>query len=265
MIVSVSNNKGGCGKTTTAVNLAAALRLRGFDVLAVDLDGQANLSVSLRVEAPAGSSTFDALKQAAAPYIIPVRVLSQEPGAGVLDVFPASEDLAALDVDLSQFAERAGRLRSYLEPYRGKYDFIIIDTPPAVGLLAVSALFAADETIITVQPQYLAVQGLLRLRETIQTINRARPVELKPRVLFTQYDRRKGLHRLTVEQVRAAGFPAFRAEIRENVALGEAPAAGLDIFRYAPRSNGAADYTALCAEFLTGAKVRHKNHGYRDK
>ena len=92
MIVSITNNKGGCGKTTTAVNLAAALRLRGFDVLAVDLDGQANLSVSLRVEAPAGSSTFDALKQAAAPFIVPVRMLSQEPGAAVLDVCPACED-----------------------------------------------------------------------------------------------------------------------------------------------------------------------------
>ena len=118
MIVSVTNNKGGCGKTTTAVNLAAALRLRGFDVLAVDLDGQANLSVSLRVEAPAGSSTFDALKQAAAPYIVPVRVWSQEPGAGVLDVFPASEDLAALDVDLSQHPARRGPVDGF-RPVRG--------------------------------------------------------------------------------------------------------------------------------------------------
>lgn len=263
MIVSITNNKGGCGKTTTAANLGAALRLRGFDVLAVDLDGQANLSVSLRVEASTGSTTYDAMKRPAAPYIAPVRVLSPENGAGVLDVFPACEDLAACEVELSGEADRVTRLRAYLEPYRDKYDFILIDTPPALGLLTVSALLAADAAIITVQPQYLAVQGLIRLRDAIGKINAARSVGLKTRVLFTQYDRRKGLHRLTVEQVRAAGFPTFGAVIRENVALGEAPAVGLDIFRYAPRSNGAADYSALCSEFLTGAKVRHRSHGYR--
>ena len=181
----------------------------------------------------------------------------------MLDVLPACEDLAACEVELSAQTDRVTRLRSYLEQYRGKYDFILIDTPPALGLLTISALYAADETIITVQPQYLAVQGLISLTGTIRKINAARSVDLKTRVLFTQYDRRKGLHRLTVEQVRAAGFPAFNAVIRENVALGEAPAVGLDIYRYAPKSNGAADYMDLCAEFLTGAKVRHRAHGYR--
>jgi len=263
MIVSITNNKGGCGKTTTAANLGAALRLRGFDVLAVDLDGQANLSVTLRVGASKGCTTYDAMKRPAAPYITPVRVLGPENGAGVLDVFPACEDLAACEVELSDQTDRVTRLGAYLEQYRDKYDFIIIDTPPALGLLTISALYAADETIITVQPQYLAVQGLISLTGTIRKINAARSVELKPRVLFTQYDKRKGLHRLTVEQVRAAGFPAFNAVIRDNVALGEAPAVGLDIYRYAPKSNGAADYTDLCAEFLTGAKVRHRAHGYR--
>ena len=263
MIVSVTNNKGGCGKTTTAANLGAALRLRGFDVLAVDLDGQANLSVSLGVEVPTGSTTYDAMKRPAAPYIVPVRVLAPGNGAGVLDVLPACLDLSALEVELSNQADRVTRLRAFLEQYRGQYDFIVIDTPPALGLLTISALFAADETIITVQPQFLAVQGLISLTDTIRKINAGRSVDLKTRVLFTQYDKRKGLHRLTVEQVRAAGFPAFRAVIRENVALGEAPAVGVDIFRYAPRSNGAADYTAVCAEFLTGEKVRHKSHGYR--
>lgn len=263
MIVSITNNKGGCGKTTTAANLGAALRLRGFDVLAVDLDGQANLSVTLGVEVRKGSTTYDAMKRPAAPYIAPVRVLGPENGAGVLDVLPACEDLAACEVELSNQTDRVTRLRSYLEQFRGQYDFIIIDTPPALGLLTISALYAADETIITVQPQYLAVQGLISLTGTIRKINTARPVELKTRVLFTQYDRRKGLHRLTVEQVRAAGFPAFRSVIRENVALGEAPAVGSDIFRYAPKSNGAADYMELCGEFLTGAKVRHRSHGYR--
>lgn len=265
MIVSITNNKGGCGKTTTAASLAAALRLRGFDVLAVDLDGQANLSATFGVEGRNGSTTYDAMKRPAAPYIAPVRVLGPQVGAGVLDVFPACVDLSACEVELSNQTDRVTRLRAYLEQYRDKYDYILIDTPPALGLLTISALYAADETIITVQPQYLAVQGLIRLTETIRKINAARSVDLKTRVLFTQYDRRKGLHRLTVEQVRAAGFPTFTAIVRENVALGESPAVGLDIFRYAPRSNGAADYNAVCAEFLTGSKVRHRAHGYRNK
>lgn len=265
MIIAITNNKGGCGKTTTAANLGAALRLRGFDVLAVDLDGQANLSGTLRVQAPAGSTTYDAMKRPAAPYITPVRALAAEQGAGVLDVFPASVDLAAVEVAIANEKDRLTRLRAYLEQYRNQYDFILIDTPPALGLLTLSALFAADECIITVQPQYLAVQGLLQLTDIIRQIGTGRAVEIKTRVLFTQYDKRKGLHRVTVEQVRAAGFPSFNAVIRENVALGEAPAVGLDIFRYAPKSNGAADYTALCAEFLTAAKVRHRSHGYRNK
>lgn len=263
MIVSITNNKGGCGKTTTAANLGAALRLRGFDVLAVDLDGQANLSVTLGVGNTTGPTTYDAMKRPAAPYIPPVRVLGPETGAGVLDILPASEDLAACEVGLSNQTDRVTRLGAYLGQYADKYDFILIDTPPALGLLTISALYAADTAIITVQPQFLAVQGLIRLRDAIGKINAARAVDLNTRVLFTQYDGRKGLHRLTVEQVRAAGFPTFAAIIRENVALGEAPAVGLDVFRYAPRSKGAADYTDLCAEFLTGAGVRHRAHGYR--
>ena len=265
MIVSITNNKGGCGKTTTAANLGAALRLRGFDVLAVDLDGQANLTLSFGMVAFRGCSTYDAMKRPAAPYIPPLRVLEPEQGAGVLDILPADSDLSACEVELSNQTDRVTRLGAFLKQYTGKYDFIIIDTPPALGLLTISALFAADAVIITVQPQYLAVQGLISLTETVRKIDAARGIETVSRVLFTQYDGRKGLHRLTVEEVRNARFPAFQAVIRENVALGEAPAVGLDIFRYAPRSKGAADYTAVCAEFLTAAKVRHRSHGYRPR
>ena len=263
MIISITNNKGGCGKTTTAANLGAALRLRGFDVLAVDLDGQANLSVTLGVEARKGSTMYDAMNRPAAPYITPVRVLGPENGAGVFDILPACQDLAACEIELADKTDRLTRFGAYLEQYRAKYDYIIVDTPPALGLLTISALFAADDAIITVQPQYLAVQGLITLTGTIAKINASRPVDLNAKILFTQYDRRKGLHRLTVEQVRAAGFNTFAAIVRENVALGEAPAVGLDIFRYSPKSNGAADYRAVCAEFLTGSKVRHRAHGYR--
>lgn len=264
--IAITNNKGGCGKTTTAVNMGAALRTRGYDVLLIDYDGQANLTACLGVEARPGATVYDAVKRPNASYIQPVRVLSPTAsGCGVLDVLPASEDLAAVDVEQAQEPDRVTRLTGVVNLYADKYDVIIIDTPPALGLSTISALYAADETIITVQPQYLAVGGLVRLNGSISTINDNRPGRpaLGSRVLFTQYDRRKGLHRATVEQVTAAGFLRFGTVIRDNVALGEAPAAALDIFRYAPNSYGAQDYDALAAEYLSGAKIRHTKHGYR--
>ena len=263
-IIAIANNKGGCGKTTTAANLAAALRETGRDVLAVDADAQTNLTAYLGVTAPRpGGTTFDALKAPITPYIEPARVLEPCDGAGVLDVLPGAPDLAAVEAGLVTEADRLTRFRDVLDKYRARYDFVIVDTPPAVGMLTVSALFAADAAIITVQPEYLAVQGLLSLNGAIDRLNAGGARIGETRVLFTRFDKRKGLHRLTAEQVTAAGFPVFATRIRDNVALGEAPAAGLDIFRYAPKSNGAADYAALCSEYLKAQPLKHTNHGYK--
>lgn len=274
-IIAIANNKGGCGKTTTAANVAAALRLRGRDVLIIDADGQANLTAYLGVSNPApGSTTFDALKAPITPFIEPLRVLDaapyngtnpEETPAGVLDVLPAVADLSAIEAGLVTEADRLTRFRTVADKYRTRYDCIIIDTPPAVGTLTVGALFAADAVIIAVQPEYLAVQGLLSLSRAIDTLNANGANIEETRVLFTRYDKRKGLHRLTVEQVEAAGFRSYRTKIRDNVALGEAPAAGLDIFRYAPRSNGAADYAALADEIQERRPIKHVKHYNRKK
>lgn len=260
-IITIANNKGGCGKTTTAVNLAAALRNNGRDVLCIDLDAQANLTACFGIKTgPGVGSTFDGLKEPLAAIVRPVRVLDAADGAGVLDVLPAVSDLSAVEAGLVGEADRLTRFRSFSWHYRDKYDAIIIDTPPALGVLTIGALYAADETIIATQPQYLAVQGLITLRDAVAALNKAGAAVLSTRVLFTQYDRRKGLHRLTAEQVEAAGFDVFRTKIRDNVALGEAPAAGLDIFRYAPRSNGAADYAALLNEYQSKHAIKHLKH-----
>lgn len=258
-IITIANNKGGVGKTTTAVSLGAALRNRGYDVLIIDYDGQANVTDALRVPT-SGGTTYDAMKRHA-PYIQPARILTAEAGAGVLDVLPSTFDLSALETELSNQSDRVTRFSTVADKYRDKYDAVIVDTPPTLGLLTISALYAADEMIITVQPQYLAVKGLLQLNDAVTTIagNRGAPIGVY--VLFTQYDRRKGLHRLTVEQVEAARFRTFETKIRDNVALGEAPAVGVDIFRYAPKSNGAADYDALTTEYLNAHKLRHLKHG----
>jgi len=260
-IYTVANNKGGCGKTTTAVNLGAALRLRGYDVLCIDLDGQANLTACFGVEAPTGRTMYDALKQRGAAYIEPVRALPTEGrGVGVLDVLPSTRDVSAVEVGLAQERDRLTRLRAFVDRYRDNYDVILIDTPPALGLLTISALYAADGVIMTVQPQYLAVQGLISLRDTVRNLNANGAAIVSERVLFTQYDGRKGLHRLTVEQVAGAGFPTFTTVIRDNVALGEAPAVGMDIFRYNKRSRGAEDYGALADELRKTDKIKHYSH-----
>lgn len=262
----ITNNKGGVAKTTTAVNLATALRLHGFDVLCIDMDGQCNLTDTFGVDtSTARGTTYTALKERITPYIQPVRVLPPGKGVGVLDVLPSERDMFAGEVMLANEPDRVTRFGTVVDKYRDKYDVILIDTTPTVGLLTISALYASDNAVIPTNPDILATRGLLSVRDIIQGVNDNRTLApLEYRVLFCKYDRRKSLHRLTVEQVRAS-FPTFATLIRDNVALSEAPADGGDIFSYAPRSYGAQDYTAFATEFVRAYKIRHTNHGYSKK
>jgi chromosome partitioning protein len=256
----ITNNKGGVAKTTTAVNLAAALRGRGFDVLCIDLDGQANLTDTLGVDtAIAPGTTFDTLKERTTPYVQPVRVMEAGEGNGFLDVLPATRDMFAAEAMLADEPDRVTRLGTVVEKYREKYDAILIDTTPTIGLLSISALYAADTAVITSNPDFLSSRGLVSVKGTIDNINANRTEPLDYRVLFCKYDRRKTLHRMTVEQMRGA-FPTFSTVIRSNVALEEFPAADTDVFRYAPRSAGAQDYKAFAEEFVKLYKLRHVRH-----
>ena len=256
LITAIANNKGGCGKTTTAANLGAALRRLGYDVLLADLDGQTNLTASYGLAPTAEGTTYAALN-GAGTAVEPTPVLLKQKGLGRLDILPATRDLAALDLVLAAAPDRLERLAKVLNGYRSRYDVILIDTPPAIGALTIGALYAADSVIITIQPQFLAVSGLVALAQAVGTIEGNRGRSLPFGVLLTQYDRRKSLHRITGEQV-AASFTTYATKIRDNVALGEAPAAGLDIFRYAPRSNGAEDYAALALEYASKNKLKNK-------
>lgn len=262
----ITNNKGGVAKTTTVVNLAVALRGSGFDVLCIDMDGQCNLTDTFGVDtSTAQGTTYDTLKERITPYVQPVRVLPSGKGVGVLDVLPSTRDMFAGEVMLANEPDRVTRFGTVVNKYREKYDVILIDTTPTVGLLTISALYASDNAIIPTNPDILATRGLLSVRDIIQGVNENRtgaPLDYK--VLICKYDKRKSLHRLTVARVGEA-FPTFGTLIRDNVALAEAPADGGDIFSYAPRSNGAQDYGAFATEYVKAYGLRHLNHGYSKK
>ena len=257
----ITNNKGGVAKTTTAVNLAAALRGSGFDVLCIDMDGQRNLTDTFAVDtSTAQGTTYTALKVRNAPFIQPVRVLPSGKGVGVLDVLPSERDMFAAEVMLANEPDRVTRFGNVVKQYRDLYDVILIDTTPTIGLLSISALYAADNAVITTNPDVLASRGLLSVRDIIADVNTNRTgAPLDCRVLLCKYDKRKSLHRITAERIREA-FPTYGTVIRDNVALAEAPAVQTDIFRYAPRSYGAQDYTAFASEYVKTYRLRHVSH-----
>ena len=259
----ITNNKGGVAKTTTAVNLSASLRLQGFDVLCIDMDGQCNLTDTFGVDtATAQGTIYDALKVRNAPFIQPVRVLPSGEGVGVVDVLPSERDMFAAEAMLTNEPDRVTRFGNVVKQYRDLYDVIVIDTTPTIGLLSISALYASDNAVIPTNPDILATRGLLSVRDIIADVNTNRTgAPLDCRVLFCKYDKRKSMHRQTVERIREA-FPTYNTVIRDNVALAEAPATDSDIFRYAPRSYGAQDYTAFATEYVKAYRLRHVKHSY---
>jgi chromosome partitioning protein len=249
-VISISNHKGGVGKTTSAINIGAGLQSLGKKILLIDLDPQANLSQSLGL-IDQKKNIYGALR---GEYRLqPINVA---PG---LDVIPSTLDLSGAEVELSGEAGREFILRELIEPLRSKYDYILIDCPPSLGLLTINSFTASDEVFIPLQAQYLAIQGLSKLVEIIDKIKSRLNKKLRVGGVFiTQYDSRKVLNRDVVETIQA-NFKKeiFKTKIRDNVALAEAPTQGEDIFRYQPKSYGAEDYLALCREILKrGYKIK---------
>jgi len=240
-VIAISNHKGGVGKTTSTINIGAGLNTLGKRILLLDLDPQANLSQSLGITSPE-RTIYGALR--GLHGLEPISIL---PG---LDVIPSTLDLSGAEIELSGEAGREFILKDLLEPVRGKYDYVLIDSPPSLGLLTINAFTASDLVFIPLQAQYLALQGLAKLVEVIDKIKRRLNPGLSIGGVFvTQYDSRKVLNRDVVEAIRAH-FPKelFSTYIRDNIALAEAPAQGMDIFRYSQKSNGAEDYLALSRE-----------------
>lgn len=242
-VISISNHKGGVGKTTSAINLGAGLNKLGKRILLIDLDPQANLSQSLGILEPE-RTIYGAIR---GEYKLqPIEIL---PG---LDVIPSTLDLSGAEVEMSSEPGREYILRELIEPIRSSYDYILIDSPPSLGLLTLNSFVASDEVLIPLQAQYLALQGMTKLIEVIGKIQKRLNKELQVKGVFiTQYDSRKVLNRDVVVAIERY-FPdeVFNTKIRDNIALAEAPAQGIDIFRYSPKSSGAEDYLALSRELL---------------
>ena len=242
-IITISNHKGGVGKTTSTINIGAGLNKLGKRVLLIDLDPQANLSQSLGFT-DQYINIYGALK---GDYRL--QTVNVSPG---LDIIPSTLDLSGAEIELSGEAGREYILRELIEPIKGDYDYILIDSPPSLGLLTINAFTASDCIIIPLQAQYLALQGLTKLIEVIKKIKSRLNKELElGGVIITMYDNRKVLNRDVVSTIQEHFKDlVFNTKIRDNVALAEAPSQGMDIFRYDPKSNGAEDYLALSQEII---------------
>jgi chromosome partitioning protein len=249
-VVAVINQKGGVGKTTTAVNLGAALARLGKQVLLLDMDPQANLSLHLDKRPELEAKTVTHLLVDGTP----LKELVQPTSVAGLWVVPADTSLNGVEQVLANRIGRETILREALEawPEVRAYDWILIDCPPALGVLAANALVAADQVLIPVQPEYFALQGMAKLMEVIALVQKRLNRSLRTRaILPCLVDSRTRLTQEVLAEIRSH-FPGLlsKTTIRTNVKLAEAPSFGKTIFEHAPESNGATDYLAFAAEFL---------------
>ena len=254
-IYALANQKGGVGKTTTAINLSAYLAMLGQRVLLVDLDPQANATSSLGIDKnKVEGGVYDILVDSAAPsdHMLHSQRLK-------LALLPASPALAGAEVELVSMLSRETQLKRALAKIDTVYDYILIDCPPSLGLLTLNGLVAARSGVIApVQCEYLALEGLGLLAQTIARVRSALNPNLVLRgLVMTMFDSRAGLSRQVVEEVQKH-FPGriFRAVIPRNVRLAEAPSHGMPILTYAPTSAGGQAYQALAEELLKGDGVK---------
>lgn len=245
-VFAIANQKGGVGKTTTVINLGAYLAGLGHNVLLVDCDPQANTSRSLTIP-QVETTIYDVLVDgASANETITSTSLEK------LDLLPANPDLAGAEVELIDSSRRESRLRDELRTLTSVYDYILLDCPPSLGLLTINALVAADSVIIPVQCEFLALEGVSRLMDTVGRVQASLNPQLKVfGLLMTMYDRRTSLSEQVAQEVRKH-FPnlTFETVIPRNVRLSEAPSYGQSILQYDPTSSGAEAYRMLATEVV---------------
>ncbi len=257
--IAILNQKGGVGKTTTAVNLAAALARAGSRILLIDLDPQSHATLHLGVESDRRRTIYDVLAHETALVDV-ARTVDER-----LELVPAVVDLVGAELELADRSQREHVLARALHPVRDRFDLVLVDCPPALGLLTVNALAAVGEVLIPLQPHFLALQGLGRLLETIALVRRElNPVLRVTGVVLCLYEKGTRLAQEVQDDVArflAAAEPdtawygarVLEPPIRRNIKLAECPSFGQTIFQYAPGSHGAEDYLALARAVLAAA------------
>ena len=249
LTIAIGNQKGGVGKTTSTACIGAALALQGRRVLLIDLDAQQNLTFTLTQNEDPETSIYDTLVKDQPLPIVSIREN--------LDLVPASLDLARAEIDMATMMAREGILKSYLDEQKEKYDYILMDCSPSLGIVTTNALVAADKLYIPLTAETLPLKGLTMLDDIIREVKRrVNPTLELGGVFFTRFNNRK-LNKEVISMVekRYRG-KVFQTKIRENIAIAEMPLSGQTIFEYDPKSNGAADYRTLTYEIISREENR---------